>query len=152
MTMTKLSSIHNIDLLWLIKRDLQRQILLRLQHLQLHDWQLFCWLSLNACKGKYGYHLSIVHVARLKLRKDAPAQQFDCIRCVSSSRKTVENSSLLFIKVTSGDFAFRNLMGHTLRTWKYVTDHKYCKAKLFTTDNRDQIGGSFWNRCVFSVE
>ena len=65
-------------------------------------------------------------------------------------------SSLLFIKVTSGDFTFRNLMGaHPVRTyvyqWKYVTDHKYCKAKLFTTDNRDQIGGSFWNRCVFST-
>ena len=45
----------NIALLWLIKRDLQWQILLRLRHLQLHDWQLFCWLILNACKGKYGY-------------------------------------------------------------------------------------------------
>ena len=146
MTMTKLSSIHNIALLWFIKRDLQRQILLRLQHLQLHNWQFICWLLLNACKGKFGYHLSIVHVARLSLRKDALAQHFMCIRCVSSSRKKGKISSLLFIKVTS--CAFRNFMGaHPVRKyvyqWKYVTDHKYCKAKLFTTDNRDQIGGSF---------
>ena len=152
MTMTKLSSIHNIDLLWLIKRDLQRQILLRLQHLQMHDWQFCCWLLLNACKGKYGYYLSIVHVARLSLRKDALAQHFMCIRCVSSSRKKGRISSLLFLKVTSGDFAFRNLVGaHPVRTWKYVTNHKYCRAKHFTTDSRDQIGGSFWNRCVFST-
>ena len=61
-------------------------------------------------------------------------------------------SSLLFLKVTSGDFAFRNLVGaHPVRTWKYVTNHKYCRAKHFTTDSRDQIGGSFWNRCVFST-
>ena len=76
-----------------------------------------------------------------------------CIRCVSSSRKKGRISSLLCLKVTAGDFAFRNLVGaHPLRTWKYVTNHKYCRAKHFTTDSRDQIGGSFWNRCVFSTQ